>query len=277
MFCNPLLAGGEDGNRVKNKKKCIRCRSNHLMRFGLLWYIMMNASLILYYSRRNSLLPTVETSKTNDPDILFGKGPLKSLNLLKHTTHQTVTSGDMSILAREEKSPSYSSKQLLIQNSETSGVNIDKIVVGDKEEIRRLSPRILALHGDSSQLDDELLVHIGGFTQHYNDVSRAVQFFNITSQTWIDDRTLELPTETAETHAGLAFDASSRMLYVISGQKGPGCSPATTASVRMNVDTGKYQRLPDLPYPTWSGNCDGPHPPHSKIPPRVWWSIRASR
>ena len=88
---------------------------------------------------------------------------------------------------------------------------------------------------------------IGGFTSGYNSASRSIQFFNIRQQKWMPERRLNLPPGIAETHQGVTFDPTSRLLYIVSGQLGGACKAATTAVVQINVDTGTYKSLPPLP------------------------------
>jgi len=61
------------------------------------------------------------------------------------------------------------------------------------------------------------------------------------------ERRLNLPPGIAETHLGVTFDPTSRLLYIVSGQLGGACKAATRAVVQMHVDTGAYKSLPPLP------------------------------
>lgn len=101
--------------------------------------------------------------------------------------------------------------------------------------------------GRFEQLDAELGVYVGGFQSDYTQVCPFIQFFNLTSRSFLPNRTLPIPDDYAETHQGVAFDETSRWLYIISGQKGGGCSPAIRSAFRIHVDTGRLQALPPLP------------------------------
>jgi hypothetical protein len=118
-----------------------------------------------------------------------------------------------------------------------------------QKRLDEFSPPVTTYEGYSLQLDDELFVMIGGYYNKYNSVYRGIQFFNITSQKWLADKSFDLPEGVAETHAGSVFDPDTRMLYIISGQVGAGCSSATRKSVRIHMDTGRYESLPSLPAP----------------------------
>ena len=80
------------------------------------------------------------------------------------------------------------------------------MIFGGKDEIKRLSPPERVNEESALQLDDELLILIGGFTNGYNSASRSIQFFNIHQQKWMPERRLNLPPGIAETHQGVTFD-----------------------------------------------------------------------
>lgn len=235
---------------VKNKIRAITLLILALAAYFLILlsshYVFCRDTVISTTNEEALLLLKSFTGKTLrdiDPSPLGGsdKGLLKSMPAVmasKKEGNELVSSDTPSNVMMAPKENTYT--------------GIERIMVGGKEEALKISPHIQAGEGSSVQVDDELLIHIGGYTKNYNNVTRSIQFFNITSQTWISERMLELPPEVAETHQGVAFEASSRMLYVISGQKGPGCSPATSLSVRIDIDTGRHEWLPDLPQPRFS-------------------------
>jgi FAD/FMN-containing dehydrogenase/N-acetylneuraminic acid mutarotase len=129
-------------------------------------------------------------------------------------------------------------------------------VVTSQSEIDHLSPPVSAHEGFSIQLDDEIMIYVGGYTQNYNNVTNLIQFFNITSQSWLQQNYLQIPPNTAgETHAGYAWDPVTRHLYMVAGQVGPGCSSATSAVVRIHVDTGDWKSLPPLPQPRYTSGA----------------------
>ena len=120
------------------------------------------------------------------------------------------------------------------------------------ELVRLSSPHEHGREALSLQIQEDLMVVVGGFVGGYNgydSASSLIQFFNTTSQHWLPrDRCLHLPDGMGQTHQGIAFDGGSRFLYVISGQVDGGCSPATTRVVRIHVDNGgEWQQLPPLP------------------------------
>jgi FAD binding domain len=119
-----------------------------------------------------------------------------------------------------------------------------------KKEINRLSPPILAKSDAVLQIDEETVVLVGGFTDNYQNVSSYLQFFDIASQTWTARK--KLPETVAETHQGIAFDKQRRILYIVSGQKGSGCMPATSVGVRYWIDENRMEFLPPLPAPRYS-------------------------
>ena len=97
------------------------------------------------------------------------------------------------------------------------------------------------------QIASDLLIVVGGFTDDYNGAVSTIQFLNITTQEWMPNRTLFLPPHVAQTHVGIAFDPASGWLYLVAGQMGGGCGPATDAAVRVHLVTGEVQDLPSLP------------------------------
>jgi hypothetical protein len=127
---------------------------------------------------------------------------------------------------------------------------VAKIKIENREEMLRLSPENTAL-AEGIQISDGMKVVVGGYTDNYRGVARTIQFFNIKSQEWTKE-VIELPDMAAETHQGIAFDTTSSMLYIISGQKGAGCMPATTFCTRLNLDTKRFETLPALPSPRFA-------------------------
>lgn len=122
---------------------------------------------------------------------------------------------------------------------------------GSKEIISRLSPPDMAA-AEGIQVDEETMILVGGYIDEYKSVSRWIQVFNITSQEWLTADRIRLPDHLAETHQGIAFDKETDTLYIVSGQKGPGCMPGTTAAGRVHLKTGKFDALPDLPQPRYA-------------------------
>lgn len=123
------------------------------------------------------------------------------------------------------------------------------------ELIHRLSPRNLAKADATLQLDDRTVVVVGGFTDTYQSVTPCLQFFDIPSQQWYGRPLIRLPKQNwnvAETHQGIAYDRTRRILYIVSGQKGRGCSPATPTVVRYRIEDNKWEQLPPLPAARYS-------------------------
>ena len=127
--------------------------------------------------------------------------------------------------------------------------DLSTVSVRSRREAIRLSPPNGAV-AESIQIDSETMVLVGGYTNAFSDTSRWIQFFNISSQQWY--RKIQLPDEVAETHQGLAWDSSTRLFYIVSGQLGPGCMPATTTVVQFHVDGESFEYLPPLPSPRYS-------------------------
>jgi hypothetical protein len=139
---------------------------------------------------------------------------------------------------------------------------ISSIRTGTKRGVSRLSPPDLAA-AEGLQIDDQNMILVGGYINNYRNVSRWIQFFNITSQVWKTKDRLELPETLAETHQGIAFDKETNLLYVVSGQKGSGCMPATTAAGRVHVETGRFDALPSLPRPRYAPGVEIVADPHN--------------
>eukprot|EP00980_Cylindrotheca_fusiformis_P012390 scaffold3043_cov121-Cylindrotheca_fusiformis.AAC.6 len=128
---------------------------------------------------------------------------------------------------------------------------LSSIKMGSTQIVSQVSPPDLAA-AEGLQADDETLILVGGYIDNYRNVSTGIQFFNITSQEWRTKDNIQLPESLAETHQGIAFDKENDMLYIVSGQKGSGCMPATSASGRINVKTGRFEELPSLPEPRYA-------------------------
>jgi hypothetical protein len=129
-------------------------------------------------------------------------------------------------------------------------------VVGGKrsnrKEIRRLSPLHSAKADATLQIDDTTVVAVGGFVNKYQNVSSHIQFLDISSQTTTWTAAVALPPHVAETHQGLAVDKKRRILYIVAGQTGSGCMPATSVGVRYWIDQDKFEELPPLPEARYS-------------------------
>ena len=137
-----------------------------------------------------------------------------------------------------------------VDDDDVDVYNTDFSVTNNNNELIRLSsPHELGLEATALQIQLDLMVVVGGFSTRSlkNCTVKTIQFFNISEQRWMVERYLELPDGVAQTHQGTAYDPFSGYLYVISGQLGGGCSPATTKSVRIHVSSGEIQELPPLP------------------------------
>ena len=128
---------------------------------------------------------------------------------------------------------------------ETSSINVEV-----KREARRLAPPDKAA-AEGIQMDDEIMVLVGEYTDSFRNVSKSIQFFNISSQEW-SNQSINLPSEVAETHQGVAFDQQNRILCIVAGQLGPARMPATTTAVRLFVDTQEFELFPPLPLPRYA-------------------------
>jgi FAD/FMN-containing dehydrogenase len=124
-------------------------------------------------------------------------------------------------------------------------LGMTNIRMGSRRDAHRLSPPNGAA-AEGVQIDEKIMAIIGGYVDSFKNVSRSIQFFNIASQEWLPD-TIDLPDVLGETHQGITFDPKTRTIYIISGQKGPGCMPATKASARFDIDTQEFEFLPPLP------------------------------
>ncbi|KAG7373431.1 FAD binding protein [Nitzschia inconspicua] len=134
-------------------------------------------------------------------------------------------------------------------------ISITGIRVGGKrtnrKEIDHLSPSISAISDAVLQLDDKTVVMVGGFTENYRNVTQYLQFLNVDTQTW-NKQPIRLPSTVAETHQGIALDKHRHILYIVSGQKGSGCMPATRVAVRYWIHQDRFEHLPLLPAPRYN-------------------------
>jgi hypothetical protein len=161
--------------------------------------------------------------------------------------------------ARESKSLSTASpprRPLQEQQQQPLSIWSIRIVGGKKQrnrqEVHRLSPPVLAKSDAVLQINDTTVVLVGGYIDKFQNVSSWIQFFDIPSQTWHPSIPIKIPTTVAETHQGIAFDRQRRILYIVSGQKGSGCMPATPVCVRYWMDKDIWEELPPLPMPRYS-------------------------
>lgn len=88
---------------------------------------------------------------------------------------------------------------------------------------------------------------VGGFQEHYGDTWRNIQKIDANHETngWIELENVTIPSYLATTHAGL-FVQHNR-LYILTGQIDYGCGHATRAAAYLDMSTGNWIRLPDLP------------------------------
>ena len=138
------------------------------------------------------------------------------------------------------------------EKTAATSVHMMNITFSASGVIERLSPPERVNEENVIQLDDEFMILIGGFTNGYNSASRSIQFFHIPTQKWKPQRRLDLPPGIGDTHQGTTFDPVTRILYIVSGQLGGACKPATTAVAQIHVDSGKYKMLLPLPAARYS-------------------------
>ena len=88
---------------------------------------------------------------------------------------------------------------------------------------------------------------VGGFMTHYEDSWRKIQKIdaNDENKRWIVLENVTIPQYLATTHAGLYL--LDNRLYIIAGQVDYGCGHATRAAACLNMFTGDWVRLPDVP------------------------------
>ena len=88
---------------------------------------------------------------------------------------------------------------------------------------------------------------VGGYQAHYGDTWHKIQKIDANHQTtgWIELKNITIPDYLATTHAGLFVQ--HHRLYVLTGQIDYGCGHATRAAAYLDMSTGNWIRLPDVP------------------------------
>ncbi len=97
------------------------------------------------------------------------------------------------------------------------------------------------------QINDKLYI-FGGLLLG-GDVVRMVDIFDLQKNRWAER--FKMPEGMAETHLGVANDGE-RFVYLISGQLGKNCSPATTNNFILDTKTKGWLSLPPLPKPRYA-------------------------
>ena len=95
-----------------------------------------------------------------------------------------------------------------------------------------LLPQYDAMEAEYVQVpgdEGDLIFSIGGFSDTYDGDTQMIQVFDGARNTWLKKEAdiHRMPTAFGTTHFGHAIDVPNRLLYVVSGQNGPGCSLAT--------------------------------------------------
>jgi glycosyltransferase involved in cell wall biosynthesis len=111
---------------------------------------------------------------------------------------------------------------------------------------------LVASESKSFQVGSKLFILSGDvqFLGGAGVVPQALVSFDLGSQQW-QNETVALPPELAETHVGTAL-VGGRYVFIVAGQKGSECSPATTAAFRLDLRTMTMQPIPSLPEPRYS-------------------------
>jgi len=99
----------------------------------------------------------------------------------------------------------------------------------------------------SAQIDHELFV-FGGFL-HHGDVVTTLNIFNMKNDQWGEN--IDLPKDMAQTHIGIASEDRG-FIYLISGQLGGNCRPATKRCFVFNIRERAFLSFPDLPVPRYA-------------------------
>ena len=92
------------------------------------------------------------------------------------------------------------------------------------------------------QVESKLFI-FGGYVT-IGSVCHRVDLFDLETHCW--QQVGALPDDAAQTHNGTAYDGRSH-IYLISGQLGPNCSPASTSCFAFNIRTYQWTKLPPLP------------------------------
>lgn len=82
-------------------------------------------------------------------------------------------------------------------------------------------------------------------THHRLQVHTHVDIYNVKNNTW--EEQIWMPQHMAQSHLGMASDG--RYIYVVTGQFGPQCRGATSASFVLDSHTRTWTELPPLPAP----------------------------
>jgi len=97
------------------------------------------------------------------------------------------------------------------------------------------------------QIGHELFV-FGGFRQN-GSVIQVVDIFDFEKEKWT--ARINLPEDMAQTHLGVASD-EERYVYLVSGQLGGACRPATPNCFVFDAKNHFFDKLPSLPQPRYA-------------------------
>ncbi|KAL3923197.1 MAG: hypothetical protein SGILL_001790 [Bacillariaceae sp.] len=97
------------------------------------------------------------------------------------------------------------------------------------------------------QLNEEWGAYVGGFTPNYSSACSIIQIFNIVARSFDHSRELTIPNGFAQTHHAVSYDDETKFLYLLGGQMGGGCNVVSAKVLRIHIETGKTDLLPDIP------------------------------
>ncbi len=88
-----------------------------------------------------------------------------------------------------------------------------------------------------------LMYVVGGY-ETIDKMAASIDVFDMETETWA--ASISLPEDAAESHCAVVADGE-RYIYIVSGQKGPRCSPSTRRAFSFDTETGHFTDLPSLP------------------------------
>ena len=132
-------------------------------------------------------------------------------------------------------------------------IKFDRLGRKPPELIWRALPRSARQRYDTGgiQLKNKLYI-IGGFCKEAPHIVKTMNIFDLERNHWADE--IAMPSTMAQSHLAITSDAS-HYLFIIGGQCGPHCSPATKECFVVDVKTHAFTSLPDLPEERFSLNA----------------------
>jgi glycosyltransferase involved in cell wall biosynthesis len=99
-----------------------------------------------------------------------------------------------------------------------------------------------------ARINNRLYVFLG--YQNVSTVSDKILVLDLERGEWSAE--IDPPVGMAHSHFAMCADGE-RYIFIVSGQRGAGCSPAITDCFTLDTQTGRSYRLPSLPEPRYAG------------------------